>query len=123
MKQIPDGLSQPVPLSDQAITGVIPDGAIGVYVLGFFSGGSFQAKHIGRSDASLRKELLKRVEGRSDVGFEYLLCDSPLKCFEEHCRLWHFYELSNLPHPTPPCESSMVCPCEGCSEVSELGTQ
>lgn len=95
---------------------VIPDGVVGVYLLGDVrpAGMPLDITYVGRSDKNLRRRLLHHCSaGRADM-FKFAVCSDSDHAFRVECFLWHATKgkglITNINHPAAPAAARTRCP-------------
>ncbi len=99
-------LDGPYNYDKAVISEVIPDNAIGNYILGDSNeDGDLLVKYIGRSDSNLKARI------GHDIGkykqFYYSVAETPREAYDQECLMWHLYGgeegyLDNDIHPDKP---------------------
>lgn len=104
------GLFGPYRLTFDGIHEVVSRQSAGVYALGCNDrSGSFQVKHVGRSDDDLRAKLCDCIG--SDIMFKFRYFNSARLAFEKECELFHdFSPPGNRIHPGRPKGTTWQCP-------------
>ncbi len=104
------GLLGPYRLTFEGINEAISRQSAGVYALGSTDrNGSFQVRHVGRSDEDVRAKLRDCIG--SEMMFKFRFFRSPREAFEKECELFHdFKPPGNRIHPGRPKGTNWACP-------------
>ena len=103
-------LDGPHPLTEQAISELVPSDVVGAYVLGQVrSNQVFLTRRVGRAHQNLRANLVNYIGAYES--FQFTVCETPAVAFMAECAFYHrFHPTDNPSHPERPENLNIVCP-------------